>query len=132
VYFAFMAAWLNVFLLIGYSTAVRAVLGLVASAVGVVKIKDFFAWGRGISFSIPDSAKPDIYARARRVLQPENVTGALAAVIVLAILANTVELLCTAGFPATSTHILTQRVLPWWTYYGYLALYNIAYYGRSP
>lgn len=127
VYFAFMAAWLNVFLLVGFSVAVRVILGTVAAVVGLVNVKDFFAYGRGISFSIPDSAKPGIYARARRVLQADNLGGALAAVIVLALLVNTVELLCTAGFPAVYAHILTQQELPWWTYYGYLALYNAAY-----
>lgn len=25
------------------------------------------------------------------------------------------------------TRILTLRELPWWTYYGYLGLYNVAY-----
>jgi uncharacterized membrane protein HdeD (DUF308 family) len=25
------------------------------------------------------------------------------------------------------TRILTLRQLPWWTYYGYLGLYNVAY-----
>ncbi len=47
--------------------------------------------------------------------------------IALAVFVNTVELLCTAGLPAVYTHILTQRHLPWWGYYGYLALYNVAY-----
>jgi hypothetical protein len=127
VYFAFMAAWLNVFMLVGFSTAVRAILGGVAAIVGVVNVKDFFAFGRGFSFSIPDAAKPGIYARARRVLQAQNLSGAIAAVIVLALLVNTVELLCTAGLPAVYTHILTRQNLRWPAYYGYLALYNTAY-----
>jgi hypothetical protein len=127
VYFAFMAAWLNIFVLIGYSAAVRTVLGIAAAGVGAANVKDFFAPGRGISFSIPDAAKPRIYGRARHVLQAGDLSGALSGVIVLAVLANVVELLCTAGFPAVYTHILTLRELPWWEYYGYLALYNTAY-----
>jgi glutaredoxin len=127
VYFAFMAAWLNIFILVGFSASVRVVIGVVAAVVGLVNVKDFFAWGRGFSFSIPDPAKPGIYARARRILRAENLAGALTGVIVLAVLVNTVELLCTAGFPAVYTHILTQRELPRWAYYGYLALYNVAY-----
>ncbi len=127
VYFAFMAAWLNIFMLVGFSAVVRVILGIVATVVGVANVKDFFAFGRGISFSIPASAKPGLYARARRILQAENLLGALGGVIVLAVFVNTVELLCTAGLPAVYTHILTQRALPWWGYYGYLALYNVAY-----
>jgi glutaredoxin len=126
-YFAFMAAWLNVFMLVGFSAAVRVILAMLACVVGVVNVKDFFAFGRGISFSIPEPAKHGLYTRARGILQAENLAGALAGVIVLAVFVNTVELLCTAGLPAVYTHILTQRHLPWWGYYGYLALYNAAY-----
>lgn len=127
VYFAFMAAWLNVFLAVGVSRPVQVVLGAVAILIGLVNVKDFVAFGRGLSLSIPDSAKPTIYARTRAVLQAENLAGALGAVIVLALLVNTVELLCTSGLPAVYTQILAARDLPSWQYYGYLALYNVFY-----
>ena len=38
-----------------------------------------------------------------------------------------VELLCTSGFPALYTRILTLRQLDGATYYGYLLLYNLMY-----
>lgn len=126
-YFAFMAAWLNVFLLIGLSRTVQIGLAVIAAGVGVVNVKDFFALQRGLSISIPESAKPALYARVRRLLQAENLTGALAGIVVLAGLVNLIELLCTAGFPALYTQILTLRRMPTWEYYGYLGLYNIAY-----
>ena len=72
-------------------------------------------------------AKPALYARMRSVLQAENVVGALGAVVVLALLVNTVELLCTSGLPAVYTQILASRDLPGWQYYGYLAVYNVFY-----
>jgi hypothetical protein len=127
VYFAFMAAWLNIFLLVGLSWGTQVVLGGVAVLVGALNIKDFFAFGHGISLSIPMVAKPGMYARVRRILQAEHLPGALAGVIVLAVLVNMIELLCTAGLPAVYTRILTLRQLPWWAYYGYLGLYNVAY-----
>jgi hypothetical protein len=127
VYFAFMAAWLNIFLLVGLSWATQVVLGGFAVLVGVLNVKDFFAFGHGVSLSIPAAARPGIYARVRRILQAEHLPGALAGVVVLAVLVNTIELLCTAGLPAVYTRILTLRQLPWWAYYGYLGLYNVAY-----
>jgi glutaredoxin len=127
VYFAFMAAWLNVFLLIGVSRTTQIALGLIAALVGIVNVKDFLAFGRGISFSIPDSAKPALYARVRGVLQAENVAGTLAGVILLALMVNTVELLCTSGLPAVYTQVLASHELATWRYYGYLALYNLFY-----
>jgi glutaredoxin len=127
IYFAFMAAWLNVFLLIGLSRTVQMTLGGVALFVGSVNVKDFFALHRGVSLSIPESAKPGFYARVRGILQAENLAGALAGIVVLAGLVNMIELLCTAGFPALYTQILTMQQLPTWEYYGYLGLYNLAY-----
>ncbi|AUX24236.1 membrane protein [Sorangium cellulosum] len=126
-YFAFMAAWLNVFLLIGLSRGVQIALGVIAAVVGAINVKEFFAFKKGISLTIPERAKPGIYARVRSILRAEHMAGALGGVIVLAVLVNTVELLCTAGFPAVYTQILTMQGLPSWQHYAYLALYNVAY-----
>jgi glutaredoxin len=127
VYFAFMAAWLNMFLLIGFSRPVQVGLGGIALFVGAVNVKDFFALHHGITLSIPESAKPGLYARIRGILQAEHLAGAMAGIVVLAGLVNLVELLCTAGFPALYTQILTLQQMPSWEYYGYLGLYNLAY-----
>lgn len=127
VYFAFMAAWLNIFLFIGLTRMIQIVLGGVATFIGIINIKDFFAFKRGIYFTIPEAAKPGLYAKVRRILQAENLIGSLIAVIVLALLVNIIELLCTAGFPVVYTQILVLQQLPWWKYYSYLALYNVAY-----
>ena len=126
-YFAFMAAWLNVFEWIGMLRPVQVVIGLVALGIGVVRIKDFFAFKQGPSLSIPESAKPGIYARMRRIVTAENIPAALAAAFVLAVLVNMVELLCTAGLPALYTSILAQRDYPAAVRYGYLGLYVAAY-----
>ena len=127
VYFAFMAAWLNVFLLIGYSRMFQLALGILAIGVAIIHAKDFFAFHRGPSLSIPESAKPGLYRRMRSVVSAENLTGSLVAIAVVAVLVNLVELLCTAGLPAMYTQILSLRELSVPSYYGYLVLYNLAY-----
>lgn len=126
-YFGFLAAWLEIFLLIGLSRAVQVVLGSAAVLAAAIHVKDFVAFGRGPSLSIPASARPGIYQRARRIVTAENLAAALAAVVVLSILVNVVELLCTAGLPAVYTQILTQQELSRWAYYGNLTLYVSAY-----
>ena len=126
-YYAFMAAWLNLFLVIGISRTSEVVLGLIALAAGLVHVKDFFAFGRGISLSIPAAAKPGIYQRMRRLLHEQSLAMAVAGTVVLAVLVQLVELLCTSGLPALYTRILTLRQLDPWTYYGYLLLYNVMY-----
>jgi len=127
VYFAFMAAWLNVFLMLGHSRLVESLLGAIALGIGALNLKDFAAFGRGPSLSIPDAAKPGIYARVRRIVYAERMAPALAGAVVLAAAVNLVELLCTAGLPALYTHVLARRALPAWQHYAYLGLYNAVY-----
>lgn len=126
-YFAFMAAWLNIFMLIGLLRPIQVLLALLAIFIGSVHIKDFFAFKRGISFSIPDAAKPGIYDRVRRVVNAENLWAAMIGVTLLAVFVNIVELLCTAGLPALYSQILTLQGYPMWKNYAYLLLYNVAY-----
>jgi glutaredoxin len=127
VYYAFMAAWLNLFLVVGMSDPLRWGLAALAIAIGAVNVKDFFAWGRGVSLTIPESAKPGIYARMRAVMTAEALPASLAAVAALAVAVNFFELLCTAGIPAIYTAVLTQHGLSPAAHYAYLGLYIAGY-----
>ncbi len=126
-YFAFMAAWLNVFQLFGHLGWVTLAAGALAMLVGVINVKDFFWFERGISLSIPEAKKPDLFRRARAILVAEHLPAMLAATAFLAIAANFYELLCTAGFPMVYTRLLTLADLSASGRYGYLALYNLIY-----
>lgn len=126
-YFAFMAAWLNVFMLIGYLRPIQISLAVIAVVVGMVHIKDFFAFRKGFSLSIPESAKPGLYARVRRIVTAEHLMPAMAGAFVLAVLVNIIELLCTAGLPALYTNILSQQGFSAPVRYSYLAFYILAY-----
>jgi hypothetical protein len=118
---------LNVFLLVGYLRWAQITLGFFAATIGIIHVKDFFAFKKGISLSIPESAKPGIYTRIRKIVSAENLIGAIAGATVLAVLVNIIELLCTAGLPALYTEILTIQQYPAWKNYAYLGLYNVAY-----
>jgi len=126
-YFAFMAAWLNIFQYLGALTWITLTAGVLAIIVGAINVKDFFAFKQGITLSIPEAAKPGIYRRARAILQADNPTGMLAATVFLAIAANFYELLCTAGFPMVYTRILTLHEPSLAARYAWLALYNVIY-----
>ncbi len=101
------------------SEIIIAVLALVA---GAINLKDFWRYGWGVKLSIPDSAKPGIYARIRQIMQAKSF-----AVAMLGVLVQIVELMCTSGLPALYTRILTLQHLNSASYYGYLALYDLAY-----
>ena len=126
-YFIFMAAWLNLFLLIGLSRVSEIIIALIALLAGTINLKDFWRFGWGVSLSIPDSAKPMIYTRIRNILQADSIIAAIVGAVVLAVLVQIVEFMCTSGFPALYTRILTLKQLDTLSYYGYLLLYNFAY-----
>jgi thiol-disulfide isomerase/thioredoxin len=127
IYFIFMAAWLNLFLVMGQVGVITTIAGTTAILIAGINIKDFFIFKKGISLTIPDSAKPKLFDRMRRLMKSTSFLSILVGTAVLAIAANSYELLCTAGFPMVFTRILTLNNLSNFTYYMYLILYNIIY-----
>jgi hypothetical protein len=127
IYFVFMAAWLNVFLLIGELRMVTLAAGLIAVSLAAINIKDYFWFKSGPSLSIPESKKPGMYQRMRNLVSAQSLPAMLAGTAVLAVAVNSYELLCTAGLPMVYTRILTLREADNFVYYMYLVLYNIVY-----
>lgn len=127
VYFLFMAAWLNLFLVVGAAPVVTVVAGVVAVLIGVINMKDYFWSGQGPSLSIPEPAKPGLFKRMRTLVSADRLGAVLVGTVLLALAANSYELLCTAGFPMVYTRVLTLNHLNPAVYYGYLALYNLIY-----
>jgi glutaredoxin/cytochrome c biogenesis protein CcdA len=126
-YYIFIAAWLNVFLLIGLNQWVQKIIGIVAIAGGSFYLYE--AFGKD-----PNQCKVTDFNRRRKVIEkmkkavsasswPLMISG----VTVLAISVNLIELICTAGLPAIFTAILAQNALLTWEYYWYLLLYILAY-----
>lgn len=127
VYFVFMAAWLNLFLITGTLPWVTFTAGLVALAVAAINVKDFFYFEQGISLVIPEEQKPKLFDRMRKLLKAGSTLSMVAGTAVLALAANSYELLCTAGFPMVYTRMLTLHDLTTPMYYLYLAFYNVVY-----
>ena len=63
----------------------------------------------------------------RSIVGTDRFVPVLGATVVLAVVANSYELLCTAGLPMMFTEVLTLSDLSTPGYYGYLALYNMIY-----
>ena len=126
-YFVFMAAWLNLFLVLERGRLVVLAAGLIAVVLGLLNVKDFVWFRQGPSLSIPERAKPGLFARMRGLISAESLPALLTGTVVLAAAANTYELLCTSGLPMVYTRILTLAQLPATTYYLYIAAYNVIY-----
>lgn len=127
VYFLFMAAWLNLFMLVGHLTAITVGAGILAIVVAAINIKDFFFFEQGVSLVMPEQAKPRLFERMRDIMRAGSLSAMIGSTIVLSAAANSYELLCTAGFPMVFTRVLTLHQLPTTTYYLYLVFYNLVY-----
>jgi len=127
IYFIFMTAWLNFFLLVGYVDLMRILIASIAVIAGLINIKDFFWYKKGISLTIPDKFKPKLFAKMRVLVKEKALMPMIIGTVILAVFANMIELLCTAGFPAIFTRILTLQDYSPFTYYSYIAFYNIVY-----
>jgi thiol-disulfide isomerase/thioredoxin len=127
IYFLFMSAWLNLFLYTGQLKIITKIAGLIALVIAMINIKDFFLFKKGLSLSVPEKAKPKLFERMRNLLKATSLPSMMIGAIVLAIAANTYELLCTVGFPIVFTRILTLSNLTPLQYYLYLIFYNVIY-----
>ena len=98
IYFLFMAAWLNVFLLMGTLRWVTIIAGIVATTMGVLNIKDYFITA-GPYLTISEKARPGLFGRMSKLLNAENHPAMLAGTDLLAIAANSYEKICTTAYP---------------------------------
>lgn len=123
VYFLFLAAWLNLFLFLGFVLWVRAAIAIVALGTGGYQLYDFYK-NRTVTCVIEKNDKrKKIFDRLREITSNKQFLLALFGIIVLAFAVNLVELVCSAGLPAVYTQVLALANLPKWQYYGYLFLY---------
>ncbi|MEA2037448.1 MAG: hypothetical protein U9O94_08105 [Nanoarchaeota archaeon] len=127
IYFLFMAAWLNLFLYLGYVDIIRIIIASIAIAAGLINMKDFFWFKRGISLSIPDRFKPRLFEKMRNIVKEESLVLTVIGTIILASFASLIELPCTSGFPAIYVRILTLQGLEGISYYSHILLYCLIY-----
>jgi len=130
IYGAFIAGLFSVLAFAFALPWVRWGVALFALGFGLVNIKDYFWYGRGISFSIPEGQKPGIYQRIRGLRQEDMKTPALiGATVAMAAGIALVELPCTAGFPVVWSGILADRGVSGVAFMGLLAAYVLTYLG---
>ena len=123
VYFLFLAAWLNVFLVLGAIFWVRLIVGVVALASGAYYLYAFATDAAAECRVTNAGQRQRIMASLRGSVSEPRFLFALGGIVMLAAAVNLIELLCSAGIPAVYTDVLAMNALPVWQYYLYLLLY---------
>ncbi len=127
VYFLFLAAWLNLFLFIGFIFWVRIAIGTVALGASFYNIRDYIVNKQGGCKVMGNEKRQKVFIRIRDITQKQHFFLALGGMIILAVMVNMIELVCSAGLPAIYTQILSMSHLPSWQYYLYLAFYVLIF-----
>jgi hypothetical protein len=123
-YFFFMAAWLNMFLIIGYIRPLTQFVALVAVGFGADHLFEL-ALKRGVIVCEVGSVESRWRTMQRirdLVAAPVGIVSLLL-VIGLAFTVNAIEFLCSAALPAVYTHTLALTDLSTTQYYSYISLY---------
>jgi hypothetical protein len=123
VYFAFMAAWLNVLLLLGALFWIRIAVAAVAVGGGAFYLTQFFRNPAAACAVTNPGERQRLMQRLRDLVERRSLVLALGGIVAVAASVNLIEFLCSAGLPAIYTQVLTLSDLPAWTYYLYLLLY---------
>jgi len=127
VYFIFLAAWLNLFLFIGFIFWIRLIVGLVALGSGGYHLRDYWKNRDGQCKVTSSEKRKRVFDKLKRIVQEKNFWLAIVGIILLAAAVNLVELVCSAGLPAVYTQVLSLSNLAAWQYYLYLALYILIF-----
>lgn len=123
VYFLFMSAWLNLILFLGYLTWVRAVIGVVAVLGGTYSLRTFLVVKDTGCEVAGEKKRQKVFEKITQAVSKKNLLLASLGLVTLAFMVNLIELVCSAGFPAIFTQILTLNKLPIWQYYLFILVY---------
>ncbi|GAB6112498.1 hypothetical protein JCM14713_22560 [Desulfomicrobium salsuginis] len=127
VYFLFMAAWLNLILFFGLVMWVRVGIGLIALAGGAYSLRDALAHEEISCRMNGSERRRQFRVRLRSIIGQHSLLLSLVGMALLAFMVNLVEIVCSAGFPAIYTQVLSLNAFPAWKYYSYIALYIFFY-----
>lgn len=127
VYYLFIAAWLNVFLLIGFNVWVQKVIGLVAIGGGGFYLYEALGKDPNVCRVTSHEKRQRTIERMKAVLQKTAWPAMVIGVAILAVSVNMIELVCTAGLPAVFTQILAFNDVSNLARYGYIGLFIMMY-----
>jgi glutaredoxin len=122
-YFAVMAAWFNLVIVLGATSWLRIAIAALAIGAGLLFLRDFWTRPTAACCVVRPQRRRKMMDALRSVVSQNQLAWSLAGIAVVAVAVNLVELACSAGVPAVYTQILAMNQLSAGSYYFYLALY---------
>ena len=123
-YFLFMTAWLNIFLLVGYIKILTLIIGLVALGGGIVNLKDYFT-KKTLACEVGDEeSHKKTMSKIQKIISQPLSWAIIGSIIILAFIVNSVEFVCSSAIPAVFTQILAISGVSTIQHYLYILLYD--------
>lgn len=126
-YFAVMAAWLNLVLWLGAVAWLRVAIGALAVGAGLYYLREAWVNPEGVCRVTPSARRRSIRAAFQRLVEEPNLWVAGIGIAALAIGVNMIELACSAGIPAVYTQMLAMQDPSPAASAGYLLLYILVF-----
>jgi thiol-disulfide isomerase/thioredoxin len=123
-YFTFMAAWLNLVILLSAIIWIRTMIGVFGLGAGLFNIRSFIKTKEDGCEVVSKEKRTKLFDRIKKFTHEKSFLLALLGISLLAISVNLIELLCSLGLPVIYTEILSMAKLSTLGYYGYLLLYT--------
>jgi len=123
-YFLFMTAWINIFLLVGYIKLLTLLIGLVALGGGIISLKEYITTKGKLGCKVEDEkGQEKTMSRIQKIASQPLSLAIIFSIIALAFVVNSVEFVCSAAIPAVFTQVLAMKGLSIIQNYAYIALY---------
>jgi thiol-disulfide isomerase/thioredoxin len=128
IYALFIAGLFSVLRLVSFMGWVQFMVAAFALGFGIVNIKDYFWYKKGISFTISEKSKPGIFQRMRNILASgDSLWRLVGATVIMSAGVSLVEFSCTAGFPVLWTNLLVAQNVSTYSFVLLLLLYLLIY-----
>jgi len=124
VYFVFLAAFLNAFQFIKYDYIIRPLIAVVALYTAYQMLRSAI---RNEQECKVTTGKKQIYRQIEKLSKITFAPLLVAGAVLLALMVNLVEFMCSVNLPVIYTKVLSMSDLTPLQYYLYLALYNTFY-----
>ena len=124
-YFLFMTAWLNAFLMLGYMRPVAILVGLGAVLFGISNIREYVeSHGRVTCKIVDGKSKKSTMNRINELAAAPLTWATVLGIIALAFVVNSIEFVCSSAIPAVFTQVLALSHVSTLEHYGYILLYD--------
>jgi hypothetical protein len=126
-YVAVIAAWFNVVEFVGAASWLRYGIGALAVWAGFYFLREYWTKPEAVCHATNPARRQRIMGAFRRIVGNNSFLFAACGIALLAVLVNSIELVCSAGVPAVFTQVLALNTRSTAESYGYITLYVLVF-----